>query len=979
MKSFVLHLVFCSLIACTLQSVQAQVVSRSFELRYFSDSTQAIGVNDFRGDSALFSNQQRIEYLTNYANYAKDFFENPDLDQKAIEDEAVSQQLATIKDQPLPETRQRLLLDDWLWHIGRPQQHITDLQGIEEWIETGDVALVDGKLYAMSEYAYAMTIEEQNWRFSIEWQVRIPQTEERSAFVLLDEKSTPIILLGITAEGGCFYKSSLGLPINCGDFKNDTLLHFKLDVDVESGRFSMYLNGERKANFVKALAVGNISNFFVKLPKGATLDDLHAISYAPPRRDEGQFATEGHVFLDQDFEVPPDLDGWMQDGYQDGRWGTIDLPLTSGEWFRESDLYLRKRVRIGNFQRAVFQSEYLSANSEIWLNGKVIHVQTDAGPLQLDISRFLDKNMTNLLALRLRAGEGWSIGKSWLDLTENTYIQDVFAYAKSVGDTTQLQIRTELKSEDARQVALQNGNGFWKGQVQVQVLPWSPFAKATPVATQRFPVSLRLYRDELLDWVLPIRNVELWSPDAPNLYKIRVALTDQQDNPVDDFVITTGLRTVNQVGGTLHLNNKPFLLTGGNLSNYPPEPENRPETPADNMQQWLVRAIQMTKNSNGNSLRTEVLPERNPSSLAQLCDQLGIVLVQQTNLPTAGALEPWELPLQSFTAYVEQLRNHPSILMWQAADELKFIDFQSDGLFWMEQYYRSVFNADPSRLISLTGVRPMFGAGDIPNDLGNRLYNANQHTYNFIRPSLVWTANKVVRGNAEKALGSGSDWASLHQFPFSAQTDTLRFNYLRSPQRAYFDFEGETVTGRANPYFIKGSLYYPSQFFQDANIVAAVGQQLEEEQWPESQAIQAFSLYEALRKKRWLGYDGLFLSAIWNGGDAAAVVDGAGYAKMAYYTAQMAFQKVLAGSRNSDLVYGRGEQIPLFVSHWGEAKRVEVKVTVKDMQGKVVKTIRFPSTRLQAMQRSLPIGVWTNDISRNGWYIIEYEVTQEQA
>jgi len=976
MKSYVLHLFLCLVSGLAiLPSVQAQLVSRSFELRYFSDSTQALGDNDFRGDSSIFSTQQRIEYLTNYANYAKQFFENPDLDQKAVVDETVSGQLSKIKPQPFPRIRQRLELDNWLWHIGRPQQHETDLTGIEEWIETGDVALVDGKLYAMSEYAFAKPIEEQSWRFSLEWQVRVPQTEERSAFVLLDENSNPIVLLGITAEGGCFYKSSLGLPINCGQFENDTLLHFKLDVDVESGRFSMYLNGERKANFVKALAVGNISKFFIKLPKGATLDDLHAISYSPPRRDEGQFATEGHVFLDQDFEVPPDLDGWMKAGYQDGRWESINLPLTSGEWFRESDLYLRKEVSVGDFQRAVFHSEYLSTNSEIWLNGKVIHVQTEAGPLNLNISRYLERNTRNFLALRLRAGDGWSIGKSWLDLTNKTYIQDVFAYAESVGDTAQLRLRTELKSEDAQQ----GSGGFWQGQVKVNVYQWAPFENTTPVLTQQFPVSLRLYRDELLDWSLAIRRPQLWSPDDPNLYKISIALTDAQGNAVDDYVITTGLRTVSQRGGTLHLNNEPFMLSGGNLSNYPPEPENRPENPADNMKEWLVRAVQMVKNLNGNSLRTEVLPNRNPAVLAQLCDQLGIVLIQQTNTPTAGEVEPWEKPLPEVTAYVEQLRNHPSILLWQAADQLTFTDFQSDGLFWMEQYYRSVFNNDPSRLISLTGVQPAFGNADLPNDMGTMLYNSNRRSYTYARPSLVWTANKVVRGNAEKALGTGADWASLRRFPFSEQTDTLRFNYLRSPQRAYFDFEGETVTGRANPYFIKGSLYYPSQFFQDATTTFAIGKELEEEQWAESQAWQAFSLYEALRKKRWLGYDGLYLSAIWNGGDPAAVVDGAGYAKMAYYTARMAFQKVLAGSRNTDLVYGTGEQIPIFVSHWGEAKRVEVQVTIKDVRGNVVKTMRFPSNRLQAMNRAIPIGVWTNTISKSGWYIIEYEVTQEQV
>lgn len=977
--SVVYPLLSCCFALVSWMAADAQVISRSFELRYFSDSTKAIGTNGFQGDSSLFDLSKRLDYLTNYATYAKAFFENPRLDQQAVLEQDVVKTLANIKDQPMPKVRHRLMLEDWNWHVGLPTQHETDLKELEEWKETGDVRLVEGKLYTMSDYSFAKPIERQNWRFSLEWETRIPQSDERSAFVLLDDKSNPIVLMGITAEGGCFYKSSLGLPITCGQFNSDTLLHFKVDVDVESGRFSMYLNGEKKANFVKVLDKGSISKFFIKLPPNATLDDIYGISYTPPRPERGIYATKGHVFINQDFEIPPDLNDWMHVNYQDGRWGRIDLPLTSGEWFRESDLYLRKNIAIGKFQRAVFHSDYLTENTEIWLNGKVIHVQAEAAPLDLDVTRHLKTNERNLIALRLRAGDGWAIGKSWFDLTEKTYVQDVYTYTKGGGDTTQLQIRTWLRSEDAKKVAQLGQNGVWKGIAKVEVFTWLPYESPTPVISQQFPVSLRLYRDEVLDWSLPIRRPLWWSPESPNLYKVVVSITDSEGAAIDDFSVTTGVRTVHTEGGVFNLNNVPTLLTGGNLSNYPAEPENRPKNPADAMQAWLVRAIQMVKNVNGNTLRTESLPNLNQTMLARLCDQLGIMVVQQTTTPQFEAVQPWETTPQEFAQFVQRLRNHPSIIMWQAADNLAFTDFESDALPWMDLYYRSIFGADPSRLISLTGVRPSFGNNTLPNDDGTLLYGISSQTYSPIRSSMVWTANKVVRGNAEQALNQNADWKSLDLFPLSSGWDTLRMNYLTSKKRAYFDFEGEATTGRTNPMFIKGSLYYPSEFFKDRSSALAIGAELNEDQWEASQAWQAFSTYEALRKKRWLGYDGLLVPAVWNGGDPAALVDGAGYAKLAYYTTQMGFQQVLAGSKNVDLVYGPNEQIPVFVSHWGKRKAVEVRVIIKNMDGNIIKTMRLPVTRLPEGNLSVPAGNWTNTVSKPGWYIIEYEVTQQQV
>ncbi|MEL6943429.1 MAG: hypothetical protein AAFO82_12235 [Bacteroidota bacterium] len=230
----------------------SQVVSRSFEMRYFTDSTIANGTIGFNGDSTFLTSEDRLYYLEKYAEYAKIFFQNTELNNQPVEEPEVVSLLEKIKPMPSPKNRQRLVLDEWKWKTYQVGQSKREQEQIEGWTQTPNVAVENGVLKTTNNFTYAKDLEEpQDWRFVFQWETRIPKTSERSAFLLLDESSSPVILLGVTAEGGCFYKSRVGIPIGIANFNSDTLLNFKVLVDVEAGRFSLYLNDELKADFVK--------------------------------------------------------------------------------------------------------------------------------------------------------------------------------------------------------------------------------------------------------------------------------------------------------------------------------------------------------------------------------------------------------------------------------------------------------------------------------------------------------------------------------------------------------------------------------------------------------------------------------------------------------------------------------------------------------------------------------------------------------
>jgi hypothetical protein len=71
-----------------------------------------------------------------------------------------------------------------------------------------------------------------------------------------------------------------------------------------------------------------------------------------------------------------------------------------------------------------------------------------------------------------------------------------------------------------------------------------------------------------------------------------------------------------------------------------------------------------------------------------------------------------------------------------------------------------------------------------------------------------------------------------------------------------------------------------------------------------------------------------------------------GHAKLAYHALRMAYQPILAGSRNVDLVYGPKDRVPATVMHLGPGKTVNLTVTTK--------TLARPS--MERLWLSTPIG-----------------------
>ncbi len=958
-----------------MTTLTAQTISKSFEIRYFTDSIHAIGTNGFNGDSCIFNTEERLNFLNLYRDVAKQYYNNPSLVDLPILTEEVKLLTNVIPAFPQPTVRNRMLLTDWKWKSMRKES--VEEQELERstWLRAAGAKLEHGRLYATSEYQYAKEFSvPQTGQFTLQWDAFIPRTQERAAFVMLDELSNPVILLGVTSDGSCFYKSRLGLPIGVGQFSTDTLVNFKLFVDVEAGRFSLFLDNEMVADFVRSLSEKIIHRFFIQLPKGAYLDNIYGVNFERTGIDFQKALypfPKGRVLIEQDFDIQEEIGDLGRSSFDDANWSSLALPINSGDRFRNTDLILRKTFITPSFDQVYLHLNHVAPNTEIWLDGQVIYVHNDAKRLDLDLSKQLGKNRRHTLMLRMKGNaEGWYLGDAWLDFKYATYIEKAQVYTASINNgNAALNIQANLISKTLQPTV----NGLWQGRVNVRVFPFTPKESTSPIANQTFPITMRLYREELFEESIVIPKPKLWSPQEPNLYKVVISLVDGQGQYVDDFVLVTGIRTINQTGGVFRLNNQPMLLSGVNLSDYVPFSVEAYDVPIHRQDEWLVRQIQSAKKMNANVLRIKDGQNIAVNRFAELCDYFGMLLIYQTNY-TPKDKQIWSTDFQAIQSNVEYLRHHPSIVMWQAADELTFYNYFQDAVGWMTQFYATVMNADPSRLVSLTGLYPNFGNTGIPNSDGSRLYDSQQRRYRLLQDSSVWIASNVVRGNAHFTLSADKNWNDLKNSPVSTQYDTLILNYLASKEHSYIDFKAEAIEGQENPITVRSTSHRYSEAMQSPFVAQAIGQPLSFEQWELSQSYQAFSLAEALRKKRWLAYDGLIYNQLSNGADPTSLLDARGYIKLAYYAAKTAFQPTLAGSKTTDMAYLTKQAIPIFVNHIGSATKLSVKVTIKDPKGKVLQTQQFPVVNLPTGNTTIEVGQWINSIAERGWYIVEYEV-----
>jgi hypothetical protein len=964
----------------------AKTISRSFELRYVSDAVAADGPSGFKGASSVFDNDQRLEYLKNYGEYGKKYFGDTGMDKKVVSLDQARERFKGIKPQPLPAVRKRLIPGGWKAYGYKPGKKEAAENRISYYNSLGGVSVKDGALTIEPKQKVVLHFKKQDWRMHFEWQVLIRADSEFRFRI-----------------GNAAVIDSAKLKIQPG------WIDFKAELDVVNQRYNLYVNEKLIKDFVPF--EGNtqeISSLEIATGSVLQLDNLRGIGFAKDYTDGRKDLHSRDIpflietVLDDDFESVGEIDGWTKADYDDSRWESVDLPYAhGGQRYKEETLYLRKKVLIPTSKRVEIKVECLDPSGEIWVNDKPVYIAHNRHPISLDITRYIDFGKENQLAVKVdpyKAQEtmrctssdeyiGWFSGRIYLDCTSDVYIKDVYAITENIGEPAEIKAEVTIEKVqmyDSVEREMKKPQ-VSDGQLQLRLYKWFPRESAVPVAQARQAIKIRNGKEEKFVISLQVNDAELWSPESCNLYKLVVEILDSNGKTVDDDVITTGIRTVSQEGGTFRINGKPAMMNGALLFSMP--------APVDVIAKWqrcapseyIIKDLMQLKAMNANTARMSQhfgpVVSINDPRYAEYGDQMGIMF-QWATTSWVRTASPWQLDFAGLPKYVRQVRNHPSIVMWQPGNHPHFIHFE-EGMEWFGKVYNTIWPEDKTRLIC-----PTSNLARLPNlhsDDGTKDENGNV----VVNTSHFWTAPGLTRGSMEHIIGYGSEWTKIEIWPGAQRTESeqnwgagdIRMDYLNSKHRAFFDYESEETSAQPNWDLWKGKPGYRVMSYEWWYDQGSIGVFLTEDQWLESQAWQAFSGFEAYKKKRWLDYDGLAWCSLRGGGNTGTykkpLIDYYDHAKLGFYTIKMAFQPVLACSKNVDLVYGPSDTVPVVVMNIGDERKVDIRIDVKTLSGKVVLSKTFSEIILPAGRTFEDMELSLEKKLKPGYYAFEYNVSQK--
>ena len=953
-------------------------VSRSFELRHFTNDIRANGETDLKGETEWMSLDQRIAFLHRYADHAAAFFNDKDLDTKLVDKEEILALLTEWKPQPLTSTRKTIPLTEWKSYGYRDGQESAKKTALSEWTAFPGTKVEYGKLH-LTNGTINRKIDSITWRFKFETNlilngnaslnIQLGDNAANAVQITLEKASVEVISGGERSR----------IRINSGSLASGrTPVYVIIEGDFTERSMNLYLNGKLVSDFIPFAdkETSCIDRFHLATRGHAEIEDIFLFNH-DPAFDTPRQPIRSSIILDENFEQKPDITGWQTTGFDDNHWKNVSLPAVHGG-IREAgeSLYLRHEIELDPFERATLEIETIDPSGEIWVNGQVVAVTEGRHPRKLDLSSCL-KPGKNLLAVKvkpyysnrpmLHAPDdrhiGWFMGRARLLLSSACMIESAEAYTREIEGGSALQAhRVEVRFPR---------KDYFQGTLEVNYYPWFP-REGERVASKKIDVQVRPRISNLYEIDLKIPDAALWSAGNPNLYRVEVVLKDIAGRPLDDVVFTTGIRTVSQAGGELLINGKPEMLNGAQIMGMRPPLEtmakNNRCAPIESVAEELLSLQKM----GANLMRIHVHAEQdtidgiNDPRYAELADQMGIYLIWST----AGFIregEAWNVDFEGYPKYMAQVYNHPSIVMWEASNHpnrFKYHDI-SDTHDFVSKIYRIIAGRDQSRLISPTSfwqhTHYANHAGTVDRD-GNPMQAVEEYH-----------APLMTRGSQDAYSGYGAEWSRIRTLPNKWAESVLTAN-----DKAYFNFEHEESAAQPNWELHRGKPWYKVQSYEWEYEEGSIGKRLEASDWRASQAYQAFSAWESMKKQMLLGYDGFSWCTLEGGANMGTyqkpLIDNLGYPKLAFHVNRMIFQPTWAGSENVDVVYGPSDYIKPVIHHRGEKKKVNLDIILTTVDGKSVERKRYREIPLKEGRNVTRLEPFRFKKAKEGTYAIHYVI-----
>ncbi len=376
--------------------------------------------------------------------------------------------------------------------------------------------------------------------------------------------------------------------------------------------------------------------------------------------------------------------------------GEVGLPYSIGNYQScDKMIVLRKDFEAEAGAKAYLTVGSLDPGGRVYLDGCLIAETDSFEQLRIDITEALKKQKKHHLEIQVdpRAPEVLFRWHRNIDPYNGWFCEDVT-----------VDIINDIEITEPKAVTLTAGRG--KAKVNFSCKTSKP-CKVKLYLAHTWPEKkaeklLGCYEsDGVMLATVDFDKIDLWEAEDPVLYNVRFEALNEAGLPLDDTVIETGFRTVEQKNGAIYINGKKTTMKGALVMQYLP-PYSETATTHICPRDWqIVWQYMMLKRMGGNMLRLHVLGYgTNDVRFARYADRLGIMLVWITRYIDSIEQLEWEGPWRAKDGYIRQISlrlNHPSIVMWEGSNEFHPTLQDIDSIH--KQYVPAVKNVDTSRLI----------------------------------------------------------------------------------------------------------------------------------------------------------------------------------------------------------------------------------------------------------------------------------------
>ncbi|NOZ63922.1 MAG: hypothetical protein GXO71_03125 [Caldiserica bacterium] len=318
---------------------------------------------------------------------------------------------------------------------------------------------------------------------------------------------------------------------------------------------------------------------------------------------------------------------------------------------------------------------------EVFCNGKKVGEHRDGFlPFQVNITEQVRFNQPNELLVKILPPPKDSNGKylvppgSWfgsgnrnMNMPPQAGIwQDVFLLVHPPCYIDDVFVITSVRKKEIEvQITLINKDKFSRTVTVFNVIE----DKGKPVK-EFSPREITLSPNTTQTFILKESwsDPELWSPDSPHLYFLKTTIADHGE-PVHTKETRFGFREFWIEGHTFRLNGVRINLRG-DAWHYQGTVYQSPE---------YARAwFRMCRETGINNVRLHAMPY--PPFFLDIADEEGILITAETAIygsgHRAGSANPrfWENAIEHACRMVQRDRNHPSVVIWSASNEMRWSD-----------------------------------------------------------------------------------------------------------------------------------------------------------------------------------------------------------------------------------------------------------------------------------------------------------------